>query len=67
MQKKVFRLNTYENCRKVLKYFHAFELYRVNVLTIGRLRLRIYVPIEESECKKILSSVSRFKMPFIFA
>ena len=27
MQTKVFRLNKYENCGKVLKYFDAFELY----------------------------------------
>ena len=35
MQMKAFRLNKYENCGKVLKYFDAFELYRVTVLGIG--------------------------------
>ena len=35
MQMKAFRLNKYENYGKVLKYFDAFELYRVNVLGIG--------------------------------
>ena len=37
MQIKAFRLNKYEDCGKVLKYIDAFELYRVNVLTVGKL------------------------------
>ena len=35
MQMKVFRLNEYENCGQVLKYFDAHELYRATVLIIG--------------------------------
>ena len=48
-------LNKYENCGKVLKYFDAFGLYRVTVLTIGTLKvsyqlqlIRLYIPIDES-------------------
>ena len=55
MQIKAFRLNKYENCGKVLKYFDAFGLYRVTVLTIGALKvswqlrfIRLYIPIDES-------------------
>ena len=55
MQIKAFRLNKYENCGKVLKYFDAFGLYGVAVLTIGTLKvlcqlqsIRFYIPIDES-------------------
>ena len=36
MQMKAFRLNKYENCGKILKYFDAFELDIVTVLTTGK-------------------------------
>ena len=55
MKIKAFRLNKCENCGKVLKYFGAFGLYRVTVLSTGtfkvscQLRLiRLYIPIDES-------------------
>ena len=38
-QMKVFRLNKYENCGKILKYFDAFELYIVTLLTTGKIKL----------------------------
>ena len=31
---KAFRLNEYENCGKVLKYFDPFKIYKVPVLSI---------------------------------
>ena len=36
---EAFRLNKYENCGKVLKYFDAFELYRASVLSIGTFKI----------------------------
>ena len=39
MQMKAFRLNKYENCGKVLKYFDAFQLYRASVLSIGTFKI----------------------------
>ena len=55
MQIKAFRLNKDENCGKVFKYFDAFGLYGVTVLTIGTLKvlcqlrlIRLQIPIDES-------------------
>ena len=54
MQIKAFRLNKYENCGKVLKYFDAFGLCRVTVLTIGTLKVSCQLRlIDESQLAPI--------------
>ena len=52
---KVFRLNKYENCGKILKHFDAFELYVVTLLTTGKIKsitvkdnIPINIPKDES-------------------
>ena len=44
---KAFRLNKYENCGKVLKYFDAFELYRLTVLTTGTLKISLSTSVKD--------------------
>ena len=41
MQMKAFRLNKYENNGSVLNYFDPYELYRVTLVNIGKLKVLV--------------------------
>ena len=47
MQMKAFRLDKYENCGNVLKYFDAFELYRLTGLAIGTLNISLLTSVKD--------------------